>query len=107
MKRTLKRLFYTNKVKMIIYLIAIVVFLVPALLFSISIIRLSCIETTIRIIILFLIACYFFYYIYKCYYYIVNKNKVKYYISTIFTIILAIIFIVLSYFINIVYASYP
>ncbi len=105
MKRTLKRLFYTNKLKMIFYLFAIVVFLVPAIIFSISLIRLNGIETTIRIIVLFLITCYFFYYIYKCYYYIVNKNKVKYYVSTIFTIILAIIFIVLSYFINIVYGE--
>ena len=105
MKRKLKRLFYTNKSKMLIYLFTIIVFLVPAILFSISIIRLSGIETTIRIIVLFLIACYFFYYIYKCYYYIVNKNKVKFYISTIFTIILAIIFIILSYFINIVYGE--
>ena len=105
MKRKLKRLFYTNKSKMIIYLFAIVVFLVPAISLAISIIRLSGIETTIRIIVLFLIVCYFFYYIYKCYYYIVNKNKVKYYISTIFTIMLAIIFIILSYFINVVYGE--
>ena len=105
MKRKLKRLFYTNKSKMIIYLFAIVVFLVPAISLAISIIRLSGIETTIRIIVLFLIACYFFYYIYKCYYYIVNKNKFKYYISTIFTIMLAVIFIILSYFINVVYGE--
>ena len=58
MKRTLKRLFYTNKTKMIIYLFTIIVFLVPAIIFAISLIRLNGIETTIRIIILFLRKAY-------------------------------------------------
>ncbi len=105
MKRKLKRLFYTHKFRLIIYLLGIVVFLVSSLLFSITLIKLSGIETTIRIVLIFLIAMYFIYYIYKGYTYIVNKNKVKYILIIIITFILSLILTVAFYFIDVVYGE--
>ena len=105
MKRKLKRLFYTHKFRLIIYLLGIVVFLVSSLLFSITLIKLSGIETTIRIVLIFLIAMYFIYYIYKGYIYIVNKNKVKYTLIIIITFILSLILAVAFYFIDVVYGE--
>ncbi len=105
MKRKIKRLLNVNKGKLIIYLIIMVLFIVSSTFISISLIKLSGIETTLRIIALFLIVIYLFYYILKGYKFLVNKNKVKYWILCIITLILSIIFLILSYFIGTVYGE--
>lgn len=105
MKRKIKRLLYTNKVRVVIYLLLIVFFLVSFTFFTISLLKLNGIETTIRIIILACLIIYLIYYIYKAYYYMVNKNKVRYSLLSFLTFLISIILLVVIYYMNIVYGT--
>ena len=105
MKRGLKRLLYQNKIKLICYIITFILLITSSILLTISLVRLNNIETFLRIIVLFLIYLFMLFFIYKGYKYIVNKNKVKYIILDIVTIIISVIFLILTYYINIVYGT--
>ena len=105
MKRGLKRLLYQNKIKLICYIITFILLITSSILLTISLVRLNNIETFLRIIILFLVYLFVLLFIYKGYKYIVNKNKVKYIILDIVTIIISVIFLILTYYINIVYGT--
>ena len=78
MKRGIKRLFCTNKVRVTIYLLVVILFVVSLSLFSISILRLNGIETLLRIVVLLLLVIYFVILVYKGYSYIIKICKIKY-----------------------------
>ncbi len=105
MKRKLKRLFYTNKVKLIIYLITIILFISTYFLCMLALLKLDGIETLIRIIILFIMTIYGIYYTYKGYSYIMSKHKVKYYLLSSLTLVISILFVGVTYFINTLYGE--
>ncbi len=105
LKRSFKRLFCANKVRMIIYLLLTLLFVVAGSLFTYSLIKLNGIENTIRVIIIIFVILYLGYFIYKGYKFIVNKNKIKYIIISIITLILSIILLIISYYINIAYGA--
>ncbi len=102
MKRGLKKLIITNKYKFISYLLIVIFLILAIFLFSFSIIRLSNVENVLRILMLFLLYIYLALYIYKGYKYIINKNKKKYIILSIISIIISIILLIFCYYINIV-----
>ncbi len=105
MKRGVKKLFYANKIKFITFLLFIIIFFISFIIFAISLLRLNGIENMLRILILLLVFIWFIFYLYKGYYYIKNRNKIKYIIVSIITIIISIILLILSYYINIVYGT--
>ncbi len=105
MFRRLKRLLYTNKKNLIIYLVTIVLFILSFSLFSLSLIKLTGIETLARIIILFFMILYGMFYAYKGYLYMVNKNKVKFTFLTLLTFMISIILFIVFYIFNTVYGE--
>ncbi len=105
MLRRLKRLLYTSRKNFIIYLITIVLFILSFSLFSLSLIKLTGIETLARILIIFFVILYGMLYAYKGYLYMVNKNKVKFIFLTFLTFIISLILLIVFYVFNTVYGE--
>ena len=105
MKRSIKRLFYANKGRVIVYLLAMLLFLLSLSFFSVSILRLNGIETLLRILILLFLIIFFVLLVYKGYKYVIRRNKIKYFIVIIVSVIISIILIIITYFVNVLYGG--
>ena len=105
MKRGIKRLFHANKLRVIIYLLVVVFFAISLFIFSINILKLVGIETLLRIIIILLLIIYFVFLFYKGYKYIIRRNKIKYFILMLLSIIISIILFIITYFISVLYGG--
>lgn len=105
MKRSIKRLFYANNGRVIGYLLAMLLFLLSLSFFSISILRLNGIETLLRILILLFLIIFFVLLVYKGYKYVIRRNKIKYFIVIIVSVIISIILIIITYFVNVLYGG--
>jgi len=83
----------------------VILFVISLSFFSIAILRLSGIETLIRILILSLLILFLFFLTYKGYKYIIKRNKIKYFLLMFITVIISIILFGITYFINVLYGS--
>ncbi len=100
MKRGLKKLIYTSKIRFAIYLLIGILLIISSFLFTFSIINLSNIENLLRILILILLYLFIIFYVYKVYKYIINKNKIKYIIINIISFLISLVLLFISYYIN-------
>ena len=105
MKRVIKRLMHTNKIKVTIYLSVVLLFIISLLLFSISILKLSGIETLLRIILLFILAIIWVVIVYKGYKFIINRNRIKYWILVVAGLIITIVLFIITYYLNIIHGG--
>lgn len=105
MKRKIKKLLYSHKIKVITYISVGFLLLFSFFFFLIAIIKLNGIENVLRIIIIFLGIIYTIFYLYKGYHYIIRRKKIKYYLLIIVTILISIILLILCYFFNVLYGE--
>ena len=105
MFRRIKRLLYISKTNFIIYLVGIVLFILSFALLSISLIKLTGIETILRILIILLLIVYGMFFAYKAYLYQVNRNRVKFAFLSLFNLLIIVIMLIFFYFINTVYGE--
>ena len=105
MKRIIRRLVYTNKTRLFIYLFMIVLFFIADITFTISLIHLVGIETLLRILILTFINLYGVFLVYKGYKYIINKKKIRFILLMFISFIISILMVTCSYFIETIYGE--
>ena len=105
MKRSIKRLFRANKIRLSIYFLVIVLFSISLILFSLSILKLNGIETLLRILVLILLISYFVFYTYKGCKYIINRNKIKYGLLIGISVFISILLLIITYYVNILYGG--
>ncbi len=105
MFRRIKRLLYISKTNFIIYLVGIVLFILSFALLSISLIKLTGIETILRILVILLLIVYGMFFAYKAYLYLVNRNRVKFAFLSLFNLLIIVIMLIFFYFINTVYGE--
>ena len=105
MKRSIKRLFRANKIRLSIYFLVIVLFSISLILFSLSILKLNGIETLLRILVLILLISYFVFYTYKGCKYIINRNKIKYSLLIGISVFISILLLIITYYVNILYGG--
>jgi len=105
MKRGIKRLFHANKVRVITYLLVVIFFAISLFICSLTLLKLTGIETLLRIIVILLFIIYFVFLFYKGYKYIIRRNKIKYFILMFLSVIISIILLIITYFINVLYGG--
>lgn len=103
MKRLMRKFKRTNKFARIIYFVLSLSYIISFIFFAKSVFSLAGIETFIRYIILILLLGYLFIYIYIGLYKLIDKKYVSFYIMSVISLILVVIFSVGSYFIDMVY----
>ena len=105
MFRRIKRLLYISKINFIIYLVGIVLFILSFSLLSLSLIKLTGIETILRIVFILLMIVYGMFYAYKAYLYMLNRNRIKFVFLSLFHFLIIVIILIFFYFINTVYGE--
>ncbi len=105
MFRRIKRLLYISKINFIIYLVGIVLFILSFSLLSLSLIKLTGIETILRIVVILLMIVYGMFYAYKAYLYMLNRNRIKFVFLSLFHFLIIVIILIFFYFINTVYGE--
>lgn len=105
MKRIIRRLKNSHKAMVSFYLLSILVYIITLVLLDISILKLSGIETTYRIILIVGLTLYFFLYLFRGYNFVVRRKRTKFILLTILTLILSGLFCFGAYTINYLYGE--
>lgn len=105
MKVLLKKIKRANKIELTLYFTSVLYYLISYTLFFISLLKLSKIETFIRIIVLVFFGIWFFYYLISNLVNLIIKKHHKFMIIMVVTVIFSLIFTIGSYYINELYGS--
>lgn len=105
MKRIMRKLKRTNKFARITYFILMIAYLISFIFFAKSVISLAGIETLLRYVALILLLGYFLVYMYFGLCKLLTKKYAGFYLLSIISLILVIIFSVGAYFIDAIYGK--